>query len=289
MNTHTTPLPVTEADLHAWCDARLPPERAAEVEAYLAARPEEAARIAAYERQRIEIKALFDPVLAEPVPQRLTQAATPRMVRWQGRLAMAASLVLGVALGWNVKPAPDAVVASVDTSAGTSVGTPVGASTGNAGNAGGMVRASTAPAMARQAAIAHATFAPEVLHPVEVPAAQEAHLTAWLSKRLGRELRVPHLAPQGYGLVCGRLLPDASAAKPAAQFMYETRDGQRLTLYVSVQDGAAEKDTAFRYAQENNIGVFYWVDRGFGYALSGDAAKSQLLAVAEAAYKQLNP
>lgn len=285
MNTHTTPLPVTEADLHAWCDARLPSARATEVEEYLAARPEEAARIAAYERQRIEMKLLFDPILTESVPQRLTQAATPRMVRWQGRLALAASLVLGVALGWNVKPAPDAVVASVDTS----IGTPAGTSIGNAGNAGGIVRASAVPTMARQAAIAHATFSPEVLHPVEVPATQEAHLTAWLSKRLGRELRVPHLAPQGYALVGGRLLPDASAAQPAAQFMYETRDGQRLTLYVSVQSGAAEKDTAFRYAQENNIGVFYWVDRGFGYALSGDTAKSQLLAVAEAAYKQLNP
>ena len=216
MNTHTTPLPVTEADLHAWCDARLPPERAAEVEAYLAARPEEAARIAAYERQRIEIKALFDPILAEPVPPRLTQAATPRMVRWQGRLALAASLVLGVALGWSVKPVPDAVVASVGSPADTSVS----ASTGNAGTAGGIVRVSAAPAMARQAAIAHATFSPEVLHPVEVPATQEAHLTAWLSKRLGRELRVPHLAPQGYALVGGRLLPDATAAKPAISFVH---------------------------------------------------------------------
>ena len=37
-------LPITEADLHAYADGRLAPARRAEVDAYLAARPDDAAR-----------------------------------------------------------------------------------------------------------------------------------------------------------------------------------------------------------------------------------------------------
>ena len=42
----------------------------------------------------------------------------------------------------------------------------------------------------RAAAVAHVAYAPEVRHPVEVAASDQAHLVAWLSKRLGTKLRV---------------------------------------------------------------------------------------------------
>ena len=44
MNT----LPITEADLHAFVDGKLPAARRLEVDAYLAQRPEEAERLRAY-------------------------------------------------------------------------------------------------------------------------------------------------------------------------------------------------------------------------------------------------
>ena len=50
---------------------------------------------------------------------------------------------------------------------------------------------------ARQAAVAHAVYAPEVRHPVEVSAAQQEHLVQWLSKRLGRPLKIPDLVGTG--------------------------------------------------------------------------------------------
>ncbi len=43
--------------------------------------------------------------------------------------------------------------------------------------------------------------------------------------------------------------------------------GQRLTLYVR-RDAQVAGASAFRYARENGIGVFYWIDGRFGYALS---------------------
>jgi anti-sigma factor RsiW len=145
------------------------------------------------------------------------------------------------------------------------------------------------PSFARMAAIAHVVYSPEVRHPVEVGADQEAHLVAWLSKRIGASLRVPHLGEQGYTLVGGRLLPGLPDDRaPIAQFMYQDAKGQRLTLYVRTAADRS-RETAFRFAQEKNIGVFYWVDQKLGYALSGDIEKNELLRVAHAVYRQLNP
>ena len=141
--------------------------------------------------------------------------------------------------------------------------------------------------MARRAAVAHATYSPEVRHPVEVGADQEAHLVTWLSKRLGTQLRAPKLEGVGYSLVGGRLLPGDNG--PVAHFMYQCNRGTRVTLYVR-SDMASNRSTAFRYAREGTVGVFYWVDGRSGYALSsGDISKEDLLNVANAAYQQLNP
>ena len=141
-------------------------------------------------------------------------------------------------------------------------------------------------ALPRQAAIAHAVYTPEVKHPVEVGADQQQHLVAWLSKRLGKQLRPPQLAKQGYELVGGRLLPGDSG--PVAQFMYADASGQRLTLYVS-SGQKQNRDTGFRFAQEGNVGVFYWIDGSFGYALSAAVGKKELSQIANAVYEQLQP
>jgi anti-sigma factor RsiW len=140
--------------------------------------------------------------------------------------------------------------------------------------------------LARQAATAHVVYAPEVRHPVEVRADEEEHLVRWLSKRLGTTLKAPKLAPLGYDLMGGRLLSNSQG--PVAQFMYQDTRGQRLTLYVSKQRGEP-RDTAFRFSQEDRISVFYWVDGNFGYALSGEMGKDQLLKVADVVYRQFNP
>ena len=255
-------LPVTEADLQAYADGRLPPERRAEIEAWLAERPDEAERLAAYRRVAGEMRAAYDPVLAEPVPRRLVRAARPR--RWTGFASAAAWVALGIAIGtvagWQLRdirstPPPSVV------------------------DAGAM--------MARRAAITHATYSPEVRHPVEVGADQEQHLVAWLSKRLGVKVRAPKLEEAGLSLVGGRLLPGETG--PVAHFMYQTQNGRRLTMYVRAE-ASKNRETAFRYSRENNVSVFYWIDRDSGYALaSADLSREELLHVATLVYKQLEP
>jgi anti-sigma factor RsiW len=250
-------MPVTEADLQAYVDEQLPAARRGEVEAWLAENPVEQARIADYRRQNALLRTRFDGVLEEPVPERLAVAGRPRTRPLLRMAAAVAWLAIGVSLGWFLRGAGPA-------------GVPVAAS----------------PAFVREAAIAHVVYAPEVRHPVEVAAAEQDHLVKWLSKRLGASLKIPYLEPLGYGLVGGRLLPGSGG--PVAQFMYQDRGGQRLTLYVRTDAGEA-RETAFRFAREGDVRVFYWIDGSFGYALSGEIERAQLLKIAEAVYRELNP
>jgi anti-sigma factor RsiW len=250
--------PVTEAELHAWVDGQLPPARHAAVDAYLADHPEQAARLHAYRAQNAALRARFNPVLDEAVPPALGHP--PR--RWhaapQWRVAAVLALMLGSgAAGWLLR-----------------------------GGAADDAPLSAAAELPRRAALAHAVYTPEVRHPVEVGADQQAHLVAWLSKRLGAPLKPPQLGAQGYQLEGGRLLPGQSG--PVAQFMYRDAAGARLTLYVSTEQ-THNHDTGFRYAQEGEVAVFYWIDGQFGYALSGNLDKAALASLANAVYAQLAP
>lgn len=244
--------PVTEADLHAYVDGVLPPERVEAVESHLANHPEDALRVSAWREQNLILHRAYDPVLSEPLPGPL---ARPLRAAWPMYGAAAALFVAGVATGWWL----------------------------HGYNAGRQLESTT---WAKRAAIAHVVYSPEVRHPVEVSADQEAHLVAWLSKRLGTPLTIPHLGKEGYSLVGGRLLPGDRG--PVAQFMYQDDRGQRLTLYVRL-NADDSRETAFRFAQERGVGVFYWLDRRLGYALSGEVSKEELLRVATSIYQQLNP
>jgi len=198
------------------------------------------------------IKRAYDPVMAEPVPARMQIRPSP----WPGRARVAAVFVAGLALG--VALAPYVVP--------------------------GREPATVATAFPTRAARAHAVYVSEVRHPVEVDASQQDHLVAWLSKRLNMPLRVPVLASEGFELLGGRLLPGNEG--PVAQFMYQDASGARLTLYVSRRSGA-DSPTAFRFAQEGKVSVFYWIDRDSGYALSSELPRATLARVSNAVYRQL--
>ena len=280
-------LPVTEQELQAYVDDLLPAARRAEIDIYLQARPAEAERIAAYIEQNRALHALFDPILQQPAPQHLTTPAAGMadaantggfFSQWR-QLAACAVLALcsGIA-GWLLHAATIAPLTAR-----------YGASANMALNDGadltrlGIVDAPD-DALARHAAVAHVTFSPEARHPVEVGVDQEAHLVAWLSKRLGTALRPPKLGPLGYDLIGGRLLPGDDG--PVAQFMYQDKAGARLTLYVSTEQ-AGKRETGFRFSQEGSVSVFYWIDGQFGYALSATIPKAALGQIADAVYRQL--
>jgi anti-sigma factor RsiW len=250
----------TEAELHAYVDRQLHGARRGVVEAYLTAHPEERERLAAYRGLNDALHALYDPVLREPVPRRLRErGGRGGMAVLRGMAAVVAWLAVGGVAGWWMR-----------------------------GELPGTTGSETAP-LVRDAAFAHALYTPERRHAVEVNASEEAHLVKWLSKRLDAPLTAPDLRPLGYALVGGRMLPD-DRGRPAAQFMYEDDQGERLTLYIR-RGEVDSRETAFRFADgaRGSVRVFYWIDGPIGYALAGTLERDALYRMAEAVYGQMTP
>ena len=288
------PQPIDAALLHAWLDNELGAEPRAEVDAWLRDNPQDAARVRLWAADRDALRARFDPVLTEPLPTRLLRPAragvapglAPGWQRWAAAvLVFVMGGVAGSALMWRLQPgAPQRSAAA----------------------------ASPAAAWVQRAVLAHSVYVPEVRHAVEVKA-QEEHLSRWLTRRLNVPVKLFDLRAQGFELVGGRLLPDA-AAGPSAQLMYQaiaapTADAAvnpmantaasaaapaakpvRVTVYLRKPDNDAP--ASFRYEQQGELGMFYWVEGKSehggpcGYALVGALPRDTLLMLAEAIYRQ---
>lgn len=256
----TNPLPVTDADVNAYVDGQLAPQRAPAVEDAMARDPALAARVAELRAQNAALRDALDPWLGEALPDRLVAAtAAPargarRFPQWLGlTAAAAASLVIGVGLGWFGRDAS-------------------------------LQHDGMPTTFTRQAALVHTLYAGDVNRPVEIWAAEEKRLVNWLSKRLGFPVHAPDLNGVGFALVGGRLV--AGNEMPTALFVYENADKQRLTLQVRKPPTPVE-ETAFRYALENGVGVYYWIEEDCTYALSGNLDRAQLLSIGRVVYGQL--
>ena len=257
---------VDESELHALVDGQLEPSRIPAVLDWLQNHPEDAQRVAHWQAQRLQLRQMYRSMDVGETPLALTQTVMRAPRRMAGRQVAAAAVLLGVGLlgGW----------AGGRWSAGSDR-----PSTAQMTNA--------EPGFARDAMIAHAVYTPEVRHPVEVTAADEAHLVQWLTRRLGSPLKAPALGTMGYRLLGGRLLPGPDS--PRAQFMYEDAGGRRVTLYVTVFDDAhVPSETAFRSVHEGKVESFYWIEGRLGYALSGEFSGQSAIALATEVYRQLS-
>jgi anti-sigma factor RsiW len=247
---------IPEYDLHAYVDGRLDEPRRAALEQALAARPSDAARVAAYRYLSEQCRAAYAPLLNDPVPNGLALSAPEKPRRWRAARALAAAVVLALGLGvgaaWQLGYFND----------------------------GG----ERAAEMVRVAAMAHAVYTPEVHHPVEARA--EANVLAWLSERLGMPVRAPNLESAGFSFMGGRLLPGDKTA--AALLMYEAQNGRRLTLYWG-PEFKSEHETRVQFAtSENGTRVYYWIDEECGYAIASvDLSRDELRHVALMAHEQL--
>lgn len=259
---------VTEADLHAFADGLLPPEKQAQMEAWLTDNPEDAAVVAVWQAQSDGIRGLFAPhaisregdtdLIAKSTKNLPKDKAAPYIIR---RLTMiAASLALFIAGAVAGHFSPDLFARPE-------------------------LQLTAMEAWPQQAHSAFIVYASEVRHPVEVGADQEAHLATWLGKRMNvAGLKVPSLQVLGFQLVGGRLLPINGT--PGAMFMYQNAAGQRLTVLVG--HNAENTTTSFRFASNGDIETFYWIDGSLGYTVTGEVSREVLQQVAEECYKQFS-
>jgi anti-sigma factor RsiW len=250
MNERLAP---AQEELHAYVDGQLASEARKRVDTRLAGDPEARREVEDYAAITDGLRSLYDPVLQEPLPAPMRRR--PR--QWQRPLgAVAASLILlftGAWIGTHLKDSA-------------------------------LLQGAETPHVVREAAMAYAVYAPEVRHPVEVPGDQEEHLVAWLTKRLGAQVRAPKLEDLGFLLVGGRLI--SSDDGPGALFMYENAQGQRVVLYLCENESEG-RNTAFRFASDEGVSVFYWFDGPFSYALAGELDRNGMLSLAEAVYGQI--
>lgn len=260
-------------EMHALVDKLQPEAQQQALEALALKDPQTAETLMSWIEHRAGLRELHRAVLDEAIPAALLQAAgrfsamQQHMNTGWRQAGIAASVVLAFGVGWIshgelvVNPAPPAILA----------------------------KAMAQHEFVRQASFAYAVYMPEQRHPVEVTAAEQDHLVQWLSKRLGRPLKVPKLSAQGYELVGGRLLPGEMGAR--AQFMFQNTEGQRVTLYLGAVDQKTDKvgqrETGFRYESDGPVSSFYWFDEGFGCALSGQINREKLIALATLVYQQL--
>jgi anti-sigma factor RsiW len=263
MNPFNPPERPTDELLSAWLDGELAgPEQQAQraaVEAWLHEHPDDAARVRLWAADAEALRMRLALLLDEPVPDALRAVVLRRPVlptRWALAASAAGLLLLGGLIGgtgvwqWQQRQAQ-------------------------------MAAARVPAGWVQRAAAAHAVYVPEPRHAVEVKA-QEEHLARWLTRRIDVPVKLFDLREQGFDLVGGRLLPDGSGK--GAQLMYQDAQGLRVTVYLRKPELGTP--AAFRYEKQGDLGLFYWVESGAGYALVGALPKEQLLALAQAIYNQ---
>ena len=226
--------PPSEQDLQDYVDGRLEAGQQAEIAAYLADHPATAARIERYRAHVAGMHALYDSILAEPIPPPM-QALLQRAARRRRRplLAVAAAGMVGAAM----------IVIAVLSGGGASVAGEVAA-----------------------AQAAHLHFTAASFAESDVAELRNDSLERVLSERLGAPVSLPDAVGAGFTLTAVRLLP---APHQAALLLYRDRANHAASLYVAAGDGGDERGD--RVAA--GVRTFFHSARGVFYALTVSAGE----------------
>jgi anti-sigma factor RsiW len=258
-STTRPPRPEAEFDpeLMAYVDGQLGPDAAAAVEARLAADPAARDAVSAWAAQRAWIRGAAEALDTGAASLR-TAALERELARalqrqgWRARLMgpglrrIAASAVL-FAAGWGGHMAWDAATDPY-------------------------------PGYVAEGLGAHDVFGRDTIRPVEFRADAADSAIDWLSAKLDRKLAHPALEPLGLELVGARLL--GTREGPLAQFIYEDREGHRLSLIVAPHP-EGESAAPLRYASAEGARVGYWRNTELDYAVVAQTSDQQIEAVAE--------
>lgn len=282
--------PIVEADLHSFVDNQLPAERRAALAQYLAEHPQEAARVESWRRQNEMIRAAFGPIADETVPVSLSlgRSAAARFNAAPVSLVPAAlTLVPEQPVPGNAATPERSDMRPRKVSGMAAFVFGLSAAFGLAGLAllvldgraalpGWRAAVDPAQAFAEQARDAHAAYAGDTGHAVELSAGKSNALQAWLSQRTGLAIAPPDFSSEGYALAGGRITP--SRHGPAAWLLYQGTDGDKLSLMVSVP--AFRAATAMHAVEGEGLSTVAGSTAKTSFALTGTAGHDKLLQMA---------
>lgn len=248
-------LPTAE-ELHAYVDGALPAERASRVEAYLARRPDLAARVEEYRRQDARLRTTFDPARPDLLPPELDELAGKlsrnlvrhNRIRSAARYAaMALLCISAAAVGrW-----------SADYEGGSD---------------------STVLAQSRFAADAYRVVtAHQGQGSLLDASANPAELSDWLGDG-DSKVHIPRLQLLGYRQIGGQVLP--TGAGPAVQLVYNDEKKGPFSLYVARSPDCMR--TTPRYTRDGDLSLMSWCRNRAVFMLIGKLDRTAMLWIADA-------
>jgi anti-sigma factor RsiW len=269
---------ISDDDLQAYVDDCLDPVRLPAVEAHLAAHPEVAARLAAYRRQRHDLRQAFAAAVpSQPAADRaLLLAAEAHLARRRQQRLLAAVAMIAVVIGIGIGGGSGWLLRGAALGGGVTAGAATDIADADKDLAG-------VAALAEEAGAAHLVFAADHKRPVELDAAHEADLIKWLSNRLAHPVTPVDLAAAGFRFMGGRLI--ATDHGPAALFMYDDDKGTRLSLLVRPMT-RADMEAPLSAVKAHGVDGYAWAEHGIGFSLVGAAGDDRLQQLANEARRQ---
>ncbi|RJX78895.1 anti-sigma factor [Pseudomonas sp. LS-2] len=233
-------LPPSERDLHAYVDGQLNDADQQTLETYLAANPEMAKQLQAWQRDVQNLRAGLSGELHRPMNPELDPAYIRQRLRRNRTRHFATAAVLLIAVG-------------------------IGGLSG--WQAREMTLASAVLPMA-DAVQAYRMFAVNDSMASDWNAGKPNNVQVWLDKNFAQANRLPDLESAGFKPVSGRLTSTEQGA--AAMVVYKDADGRTLSFYIrppGVQNHLLPRGTR----RDGELQADYWSSGRYNYAVVGPA------------------
>ncbi|MFV8833534.1 NepR family anti-sigma factor [Aquisalimonas sp.] len=265
---------VSSEMINAYLDGELDGAEQARVENHLARNPEAMETVRDYEAQAHALRQLYDPVLDEPIPDRLLDTITPveahdgARVSWLRRsmpLATAASVALavGVVAGWMLRS--DLYEQEAERIA--------------------------MQMFLQQASSSYSLYAREDSPWRETRLEEDRdRFGEWFRERNELEIAAPELDDDGFQFIGGQALPASSGS--AGQMLYRNDDNQMVAIYFQSRgdDGvlsrALERNGRTAFQKQDDLSMYHWNSESGStrYAVLGSVDQDMLGSLAERAF-----
>ena len=226
-------LPPSERDLHAYVDHQLLESDRRVLETYLAAHPEVAAQVHAWQQDAQLLRAALSGVLHQPANPGLDPMLIRQRIKHQSRrhFATAAVLLIAVSLG---------------------------------GIGGWHAREATQSLPMADAMQAYRLFAQDGIMPADYRSSDSGTMQTWLDRYFNQAHRLPDLSQAGFKPVSARLLTTEQGA--AAMVLYEDAQGRHISFYIR-PPGPDNGFLPRGNRSADGLHAEYWSGAGYNYAM----------------------